>query len=64
MQAVPQIPSDRLHVPRLYPAEIEAFLADQIGGRYQEEMPEDVAKRLEELRVNVKEITYEPADEK
>lgn len=45
-------------------AEIEAFLADQIGGRYQEEMPEDVAKRLEELRVNVKEITYEPADEK
>ena len=30
----------------------------------EEEMPEDVAKRLEELRVNVKEITYEPADEK
>lgn len=45
-------------------AEIEAFLADQIGGRYQEEMPEDVAKRLKELRVNVKEITYEPSDEK
>ena len=42
-------------------AEIEAFLADQIGGRHQAEMPEDVAKRLEELRVDVSTVTYEPA---
>jgi dipeptidyl aminopeptidase/acylaminoacyl peptidase len=42
-------------------AEIEAFLADQIGGRYQKEMPDDVAKRLEELRVDVSKVTYEPA---
>ncbi|PHQ36849.1 S9 family peptidase [Rhodopirellula bahusiensis] len=42
-------------------AEIEAFLAGQIGGRYQEEMPDDVASRLEELRVDVSKVTYEPA---
>lgn len=41
-------------------AEIEAFLAEQIGGRAQAEMPEPVAERLEELRVNVGEVTYEP----
>ncbi len=44
-------------------AEIEAFLADQIGGRYQKEMPDDVATRLEELRVNVNKVTYEAAKE-
>jgi len=44
-------------------AEIEAFLAEQIGGRYQKKMPEDVAKRLEELRVDVSKVTYEPAAE-
>lgn len=41
-------------------AEIEKFLADQIGGRYQESMPDDVAKRLEELRVDISTVTYEP----
>ncbi len=44
-------------------AEIEAFLAEQIGGRYQEEMPEEVAKRLEQLRVDVRKITYKAANE-
>ncbi|WP_240928352.1 S9 family peptidase [Thalassoroseus pseudoceratinae] len=42
-------------------AEIEAFLAEQIGGRYQEEKPDDVAKRLEELRVDVSKVTYDAA---
>ena len=41
-------------------AEIESFLADQIGGRYQKEMPEDVATRLDQLRVDVSKVTYEP----
>jgi dipeptidyl aminopeptidase/acylaminoacyl peptidase len=42
-------------------AEIERFLADKLGGRYQKEMPEDVAKRLEELKVDVSNVTYTPA---
>ncbi len=42
-------------------AEIERFLADKLGGRYQKEMPEDVAKRLEELKVDVSKVTYTPA---
>ena len=45
-------------------AEIEAFLAEQIGGRFQNGMPEAVAKRLDELRVDVKKVTYEPKEEK
>jgi len=44
-------------------AEIEEFLAEQIGGRYQEDMPEDVSERLDELRVDVNKVTYEPAEE-
>ncbi|MCP4191141.1 MAG: S9 family peptidase [Planctomycetaceae bacterium] len=44
-------------------AEIEAFLAEQIGGRYQKEMPEDVAARLEQLRVDVSKVKHEPAKE-
>ena len=43
-------------------AEIEAFLSEQIGGRYQKEMPDAVAKRLEELRVDVEKVTYEPTE--
>lgn len=35
-------------------AEIEHFLAEELGGRYQEEKPEEVAKRLAELLVDVK----------
>lgn len=40
-------------------AEIEAFLADQVGGNYQEGMPEEVSNRLDELRVDVSQVTYE-----
>lgn len=43
-------------------ADIEKFLAGVLGGRYQEEMPEDVAARLNELRVNIDEVTYSPAE--
>ncbi|MDG2381430.1 MAG: S9 family peptidase [Pirellulaceae bacterium] len=44
-------------------AEIEAFLAEQIGGRHQEDMPEDVSERLDQIRVDVNKVTYEPAEE-
>lgn len=44
-------------------AEIESFLASQIGGRHQTEMPEEVAKRLEEIRVDVSQVSYEPSEE-
>ncbi|MCH2120166.1 MAG: prolyl oligopeptidase family serine peptidase [Pirellulaceae bacterium] len=44
-------------------AEIEQFLAEQIGGRYQKEMPVDVAERLEQLRVDVSTVEYEPPAE-
>ena len=39
-------------------AEIERFLAPILGGRYQEDMPEDVAKRLEEMRVDIASVVY------
>lgn len=44
-------------------AEIEAFLAEQIGGRYQKEMPEEVEKRLEQLRVDINKVKYEPTEQ-
>lgn len=34
-------------------AAMEKFLSEHLGGRYQAEMPEDVAKRLEEITVDV-----------
>ena len=34
-------------------AELERFFASHLGGRYQQEMPEPVARRLEEIRVDV-----------
>jgi len=43
-------------------AEIERFLAGVLGGRYQEDMPEDVASRLEELRVDISTVVYEPKE--
>lgn len=43
-------------------AETEKFLSDVLGGRYQKEMPEDVAKRLKEMRVDIKTVTYTPAE--
>lgn len=41
-------------------AEIERFLAEKLQGRFQPEMPEDVANRLEELRVDITTVTYTP----
>jgi dipeptidyl aminopeptidase/acylaminoacyl peptidase len=41
-------------------AEVERFLAAKLGGRYQEDMPEDVARRLEELRVDINSVIYTP----
>lgn len=43
-------------------AEIERFLAPILDGRYQKEMPEDIAKRLEEMRVDINSVTYEEAE--
>ena len=42
-------------------AEIERFLAPILGGRFQEDMPEDVAKRLKEITVDISTVVYEPA---
>lgn len=42
-------------------AETEKFLSEVIGGRYQKEMPEEVAKRLKEMTVDIKKVTYTPA---
>lgn len=42
-------------------AQTEKFLAEVIGGRYQKEMPADVAKRLKELTVDITKVTYTPA---
>lgn len=39
-------------------AEIEKFLADVLGGRYQESIPENVKKRLKELTVDIRSVTY------
>ncbi|MCA1752987.1 MAG: prolyl oligopeptidase family serine peptidase, partial [Flavobacteriales bacterium] len=44
-------------------AEVERFLAEHIGGRYQEGMPDDVAARLKELQVDIATVEYKPADE-
>jgi dipeptidyl aminopeptidase/acylaminoacyl peptidase len=40
-------------------AETEKFLAGILGGRYQKEMPENVVKRLEEIRVDIAKVKYE-----
>jgi hypothetical protein len=39
-------------------AEVERFLADKLGGRYDAVMPQDVADRLKELRVDPASVTY------
>lgn len=44
-------------------AAIEKFLAEVIGGRYQKDMPEDVAKRLKEITMDTSKVTYEPKKE-
>lgn len=43
-------------------AETEKFLAEIIGGRYQKDMPEPVAKRLKEMTVDITKVTYTPAE--
>lgn len=42
-------------------AEIERFLAPILGGRYQEEMPDDVAARLKEITVDISTVVYDPS---
>ncbi|WP_228412797.1 S9 family peptidase [Chryseobacterium sp. G0162] len=42
-------------------AETEKFLSEVIGGRYQKDMPENVAKRLKEMTVDITKVTYTPA---
>lgn len=44
-------------------AEVERFLAGILKGRYQKEMPADVAKRLDELRVDPATVVYVPREE-
>ncbi|MEE6128406.1 S9 family peptidase [Chryseobacterium arthrosphaerae] len=43
-------------------AETEKFLSEVIGGRYQKDMPENVAKRLKEMTVDITKVTYKPAE--
>ncbi|WP_300687391.1 S9 family peptidase [Chryseobacterium sp.] len=45
-------------------AAAEKFLSEVIGGRYQKEMPENVAKRLKEMTVDIKKVTYTPTEKK
>jgi dienelactone hydrolase len=40
-------------------AAVEKFLAAHLGGRFQEEMPEEVAKRLQAITVDIGSVTYE-----
>lgn len=42
-------------------AEVERFLAEKLGGRYQEDMSEEVKETLEGLRVNIDDVEYTPA---
>ncbi len=44
-------------------AETEKFLSEVLGGRYQQEMEEDVKNTLEKLRVDIKTVKYEPKKE-
>lgn len=44
-------------------AEIEKFLAENLGGRYQKDMPDDVAKRLQELRVDISKLTLKKKED-
>lgn len=41
-------------------AETERFLAGILGGRYQDDMPQNVAERLLELKVDISKVTYAP----
>lgn len=41
-------------------AQVEKFLSEVIGGRYQEDMPADVKETLDKLRVDISTVKYEP----
>ena len=43
-------------------AKAEKFLAGVLGGRYQETMPDDVTKRLQEITVDIQSVTYKPKE--
>ncbi|MEZ4912177.1 MAG: S9 family peptidase [Saprospiraceae bacterium] len=44
-------------------ASVEKFLYEILGGRYQSEMPEDVASTLKSLEVDINTVTYTPKTE-
>lgn len=44
-------------------AEVERFLAEVIGGRFQEDMPENIAEKLNEIRVDIDLVTLEEIEE-
>ena len=41
---------------------VEKFLAKHLGGRYQEDAPKDVAKRLKEITQDVSKVVYKKAE--
>ncbi len=43
-------------------AETEKFLSEVIGGRYQKEMPAEVAKRLQEITQDINKVSHKPAE--
>jgi len=44
-------------------ADVERFLAEHLGGRYQEDMPGEVAETLETLRVDVDTVELKEAED-
>ena len=44
-------------------AQVEKFFANYLGGRYQKEMPDDVAETVEKLTVDVNTVVYKKMDE-
>lgn len=44
-------------------AEVEKFLSEKLGGRYQKTMSTDVEKTLQQLQVDINEVEYNPAPE-
>lgn len=43
-------------------AETEKFLSEVIGGRYQKEMPAEVAKRLQEITQDINKVSHKPVE--
>ncbi len=43
-------------------AKAEKFLAGVLGGKYQASIPDDVAKRLQEITVDIQTVTYKPKE--